>query len=140
MATAAVAPASKRRFHCRTTLGWMSSSRETSARVFALQQLLNDTALELHGKDASAVRLPWKLAHEALPSCRSRIAPSVSSSIGRADHGDARLIHPLDLYVGACHLQWCGAAGPLPTRQWSRPGDHRIDKTVSNFEQTSESD
>src|SRR5262249_24465814 len=46
------------------------------------QQLLDDTSLELHGEDASAVRLPWKLAHEALPSCRSRIAPSVSSSIG----------------------------------------------------------
>src|SRR5262249_35886929 len=35
VATAAVAPASKRRFHCRTTLGWMSSSRETSASVFS---------------------------------------------------------------------------------------------------------
>jgi hypothetical protein len=44
--------------------------------------LLDDAPLELHGEDASAVRLPWKLAHEALPSCRRRIAPSVSSSIG----------------------------------------------------------
>ena len=49
-----------------------------------------DPALELHGEDASAVRLPWKLAHEALPSCRSRIAPSVSSSIGeRIKHASA---------------------------------------------------
>src|SRR5262245_26340868 len=50
--------------------------------LLAFQQLLDDTPLELHGEDASAIRLPWKLAHEALPSCRSRIAPSVSSSIG----------------------------------------------------------
>src|SRR5262249_27044556 len=50
--------------------------------LLALQPLLNDPPLELHGENASAIRLPWKLAHEALPSCRSRIAPSVSSSIG----------------------------------------------------------
>jgi hypothetical protein len=57
-------------------------ARDFRQRLFALQQLLDDAPLELHGEDASAVRLPWKLAHEALPSCRSRIAPSVSSSIG----------------------------------------------------------
>src|SRR5262245_38692399 len=50
--------------------------------LLALQQLLDDSALELHREDASAIRSPGKLAHEALPSCRSRIAPSVSSSIG----------------------------------------------------------
>ena len=45
VATAAVAPASKRRFHCRTTLGWMSSSRETSASVFSpFRSLLDDAA------------------------------------------------------------------------------------------------
>src|SRR4029453_10310561 len=57
-------------------------ARDLRQRLLALQQLLDDTALELHGEDASAVRLPGKLAHQALPSCRSRIAPSVSSSIG----------------------------------------------------------
>src|SRR6185436_505512 len=57
-------------------------ARDLRQGLLALQQLLDDTALELHGEDASAVRLPWKPAHEALPSCRSRIAPSVSSSIG----------------------------------------------------------
>src|SRR2546427_9360117 len=36
-------------------------------------QLLDDAPLELHGEDASAVRFPWELAHEALPSCRRRI-------------------------------------------------------------------
>src|SRR6185503_8306040 len=34
-ATAVVAPVSTRRFHSRMTLGWMSSSRLTSARVFS---------------------------------------------------------------------------------------------------------
>jgi hypothetical protein len=57
-------------------------ARDFRQGLLALQQLLHNTALELHGEDASAVRLPWKLAHEALPSCRSRIAPSVSSTIG----------------------------------------------------------
>ena len=57
-------------------------ARDLRQSLLALQQLLDDTALELHGEDTSAIRLPWKLAHEALPSCRSRIAPSVSSSIG----------------------------------------------------------
>jgi hypothetical protein len=57
-------------------------ARDLRQRLLALQQLLDDTPLEFHGEDASAVRLPWELAHEVLPSCRSRIAPSVSSSIG----------------------------------------------------------
>jgi hypothetical protein len=34
-ATAVAAPVSTRRFHCRITVGWMSSSWLTSARVFS---------------------------------------------------------------------------------------------------------
>src|SRR5688500_5215424 len=57
-------------------------ARDFRQRLVALQELLDDAPLELHGEDAAAVRFPWKLAHEAPQSCRSRIAPSVSSSIG----------------------------------------------------------
>src|SRR5438067_833578 len=42
-------------------------ARHLRQRLVALQQLLDDAPLELLGEDASAVRLPWKLAHEALP-------------------------------------------------------------------------
>jgi hypothetical protein len=60
-------------------------ARDFRQRLVALQELLDDAPLELHGEDAAAVRFPWELAHEASQSCRSRIAPSVSSSIGGAD-------------------------------------------------------
>src|SRR6185436_13800248 len=66
-------------------------ARDLRQGLFALQQLLDDTALELHGEDASAVRLPWKLAHEALPSCRSRIAHRCLVQSGSRSRKSARM-------------------------------------------------
>src|SRR5206468_2427900 len=82
-------------------------ARDLRQGLLALQQLLHHTALELHGEDASAIRLPWKLAHEALPSCRSRIAPSVSSSIGE------QINRPSD---PVCRLHTTGLRGPRSDR------------------------
>jgi len=78
-ATAVVAPGSTR-LHSRITLGWMSSSRLTSARVFSpLHEVLHDATFELDRADPPAVCLPCKIAHGAPPSCRSRLAPAVSN-------------------------------------------------------------
>jgi hypothetical protein len=41
-------------------------ARDFRQGLLALQELLDDPALELHREDAPAVRLPCKLAHEAL--------------------------------------------------------------------------
>jgi len=63
--------------------------------LFALEELLDDAPLELHGEDASAVRLPRKLAHQSqwLPSRHGRrdllerVCPSpekqITAMIGR---------------------------------------------------------
>jgi hypothetical protein len=61
-------------------------ARRARANSLEGQALLDDAPLELHGEDASAVRLPWNLLMKALSTCRSRIAPSVSSSNWGADH------------------------------------------------------
>lgn len=82
-------------------------------------ELLNDTALELHGEDASAVRLPWKLAHEALPSCRSRIAPSVSSSIGERIKGGSRRAFAISLSLASTSQLNVNHIGT--SRSWFRP-------------------
>jgi hypothetical protein len=117
-------------------------ARDLRQGLFALQQLLDDTTLELHGEDASAVRLPWKLADEALPSCRSRIAPSLSSSIGErirfSERRRSSVDHrPLDnlvslhtvrpsharIGVGACNLPRCQGDNPPQSTAtgWRRP-------------------
>jgi hypothetical protein len=52
-------------------------------RLLALGELLHDPPLELRGEDPPSIGLPRKLAHEGPPSCLRRIAPSVSTSIGK---------------------------------------------------------
>src|SRR5882672_7522290 len=54
---------------------------ELSDRLLAGQNPLDRCPLELRVEHSPPVRLPWNRAHGALPSCRRRIAPSVSSAI-----------------------------------------------------------